>query len=168
MSDKPSDKPRNRLRSKLRTAAYGAAGGLALTAVLVSAPAQASASSTLNYRNAHTGLCLAGATDRTVSQYSCSVASQFAPGVTWQWVNDAPLGLLKNTATGMCLDTNGADVYLSGCNTADRGQLWMYTAGSYQLTSLLAGGALTGWNAGTVSVSPVGDVDVINKQHWSM
>ncbi|MCX5400466.1 ricin-type beta-trefoil lectin domain protein [Streptomyces sp. NBC_00102] len=160
-----SEKNAGAKKNGLRTLGLGAAGALALTA-LVSGTTPASAASYTSFKNAHTGLCLAGATDRTVSQYSCS--TQDSAAIAWTLTNNVapfPFGMLKNSKTGMCLDTNGADVYLSGCVSEDAGQSWWFNGD--KVVSLLNGRSLTGWNADGVAVVADGEADVLNKQRWS-
>ncbi|GHF34187.1 ricin-type beta-trefoil lectin domain protein [Streptomyces fumanus] len=152
------------MNHKLKTLTTAATGAVALVVMSVT-PSQADTAHI--YKNRHTGLCLAGK-DRTVSQYDCSLAGTSSPRTGWTTsVVDPRYGfaMIRHEATGLCLDTNGSSVYLSGCSDQDLGQVW--TFGSDGAMSPVAFGTrLTGWNDGGVSVRPAGDVDVVNKQKW--
>ncbi|MFJ2095344.1 ricin-type beta-trefoil lectin domain protein [Streptomyces sp. NPDC087901] len=122
-----------------------------------------------SFKNVYTGLCLSGS-DRTVNQVTCGLpVSGGTRSTDWTLGKTASGTLIKNLPTGLCLDTNGADVYLSGCTASDTGQLW--TVANYGgivgvWPSQIIGHSLTGWNSGGVSVAKTSDVDMGTKFRW--
>ncbi|MCX5400471.1 ricin-type beta-trefoil lectin domain protein [Streptomyces sp. NBC_00102] len=104
-------------------------------------------------RNAATGACL-GEEGRQVRMDDCSGSKP----TTWQIRQTESGDMLRNITSTSCLDTDGVDVYLSDCNASDLGQRWYVRDCGVSIFSRLAyergiGDYLTGWNAGTASVT---------------
>ncbi|MFJ4152722.1 ricin-type beta-trefoil lectin domain protein [Streptomyces galbus] len=143
--------------------------GLGITATVVMAGTPAHAISWYpgihEIKNVATGKCLSGS-GRTVNQVTCGLpVSGGVRSTDWTFSGDyfGFVQLYKNLATGLCLDTNGTDVYLSGCNEADLGQQWWWD--SDMIRGNHYPGDLTGWNAGGVSMTS-GQEEASRKASW--
>ncbi|MFJ2095566.1 RICIN domain-containing protein [Streptomyces sp. NPDC087901] len=149
----------------------------AATVLMAGSPAQAVEwpSDIYAFQNAYTGKCLSGS-GRSVSQLPCGLSVPQGGSRSTDWnVADTDMPnsvkggfIIRNKATGLCLDTNGADVYLSGCATSDLGQLWTLNNCEQSFTSWLAHQPLTGWNSGGVSVAAPETVDNDMKSRWHL
>ncbi|MET9596024.1 hypothetical protein ABZY45_34620 [Streptomyces sp. NPDC006516] len=122
------------------------------------------------WQNDYTGKCLSGS-GRTVAQETCGLpVSGGARSTDWTYSDIANAEkdsvLVRNKLTGLCLDTNGTDVYLSGCTTADPGQHWGFNDCERVLGSHLTSRMLTGWKTGGVSMANPADVDDDAKSAW--
>lgn len=115
--------------------------------------------------NMKSGTCLVKdtATDRRLKLSTCG-------SDTWRrYFTEDKSVLLKHVQANRCLDTNGKDLYLSSCTTADPGQHWnTATTSQCHYTIWARGGVqyLTGWNDGSVSASAKSTVDVYKKSNW--
>ncbi|MEU3521201.1 ricin-type beta-trefoil lectin domain protein [Streptomyces sp. NPDC006654] len=130
--------------------------GVAAAVMLTASPAQAGGwnTSISEIKNGHTGKCLSGS-GRTVSQETCGLpVSGGVRSTDWDFYDNenSLVKLVRNKATGLCLDTNGTNVYLSGCTTSDPGQLWVVNTCDQVLGSLTYNRDLVGWNTGGVSL----------------
>ncbi|MFI7499063.1 hypothetical protein ACIBVL_11220 [Streptomyces sp. NPDC049687] len=137
--------------------------GAAVSAVLAAVPAHA-AGQQYTLQNVESGRCLVGNSDRTVRQGNCDSRAKWEPAE-----GD---GILKNVATGMCLDWNhdmiGSSPYLSPCTTEDYGQnMGFIPVGGNRVKIRPVDGLLnlTGWNTGEVSFNYRADDP--EKQLWA-
>ncbi|MFJ4622053.1 RICIN domain-containing protein [Streptomyces sp. NPDC088812] len=138
-------------------AALGALTAAVPTAHAVDFPSQAH-----TFRNLSTGTCM-GESGKQLRLYDCYGTDP----ITWQIRETTSGDMFRNTASTSCLDSDGTNVYLSDCNTSDLGQRWYIRDCGAGVFSRLAeerglGSYLTGWNAGTVSVTDYTG----NKSSW--
>ncbi|MEV5148209.1 hypothetical protein AB0L14_28415 [Streptomyces sp. NPDC052727] len=147
--------------------------GLATAAAVVvgASPAQASGWDTTirSIKNLHTDKCLSGK-GREVVQETCGLpVSGGVRSTDWD-IYTSPIGiqLLRNRATGLCLDNNGSDVYLSGCTTEDYGQYWEISGCEQWIGNAGANQLLIGWNDGGVAVKFPDNADEQAKTKWSV
>jgi hypothetical protein len=143
-------------------------------AVGVTAPTARAAPATTFYElvNSATGKCLIVAPNRSVGNRTCTGASSGG------WRFELKTGLLRNEATGMCLDNFSKfgrldEVQISGCSQVDPGQIWdvpMTKNGDVgQIRSLYntTKRVLVGWNLGSVNVVPPNAAG-ITKVEWKL
>lgn len=115
--------------------------------------------------NAESGTCLIrdSATDRSLGLGACA-------SNTWTRYSTKGRGtLLKHVQANRCLDTNGTDLYLSSCTTADSGQLWIFglsAACRYTVKPAGQDKYLARWNDAKVNVAARSAVDVRDKLLW--
>ncbi|MFJ2095545.1 RICIN domain-containing protein [Streptomyces sp. NPDC087901] len=142
--------------NKISHVLTGAAALGALVAGIPTSYAVDFPTTTNTIENHHTGTCL-GESGKQVRMYDCDGGAS----VTWQIreTANASGSMIRNSTSTSCLDNDGANVYLSDCNTSDLGQRWFVWGCPSHIVSRLAyerdpnSAYLTGWNAGTVSVS---------------
>ncbi|MFJ4153070.1 ricin-type beta-trefoil lectin domain protein [Streptomyces galbus] len=146
--------------------------GVAAAVMLSASPASAVdwEPGIIGFKNVHTGKCLSGS-GRSVGQETCGLpVSGGSRSTDWYIAEDVNATkqnqMIRNKSTGLCLDTNGTDVYLSGCNSSDDGQLW----GFNNCEGALGHGdrLLTGWNSGGVNLPVRGTVDNVDKSLWHL
>ncbi|WP_327249958.1 RICIN domain-containing protein [Streptomyces sp. NBC_01320] len=119
---------------------------------------------TFSMTNRLLGKCLVkNSSSRYVAQSSCN-------NDKWRlnFVGDGTY-LIKNVAANQCLDTNGKDMYFSGCATGATGQRWSLYAGegcSLVIASHRYGDYLTAWYDGTVTLADRSTVDNPSKYMW--
>ncbi|MEU9385200.1 RICIN domain-containing protein [Streptomyces sp. NPDC048279] len=122
-------------------------------------------STTRRVTNQLTGLCLIRLRgERFVAQGSCG-------NEVWRrYVIGNGEYLIKNVPNNTCLDTDGKNMYLSGCTARDSGQHWkLPSAGSCTtyVVSVPNGTYLTGWNDRTASLAAQSAADKAGKLRWT-
>ncbi|MEV5150131.1 ricin-type beta-trefoil lectin domain protein [Streptomyces sp. NPDC052727] len=155
----------------MRKTRIAAGLGAAAAVMVMATPAHASTwdPDIHSIKNTATGKCLSGS-GRTVTQVDCGLpVSGGVRSTDWTFSGD-PAGyprLYRNIATGLCLDTNGTSVYLSGCNADDPGQWWWWLGNDYYIAMRNNMDAvLTGWNTGGVSITYWSQEDASRKNNW--
>ncbi|WP_329167074.1 ricin-type beta-trefoil lectin domain protein (plasmid) [Streptomyces sp. NBC_01717] len=123
---------------------------------------------TFSMTNRLLGRCLVKNSSSTdVAQGSCDYDND---NDKWRFnaVGDGTY-LIKNEAANQCLDTNGKDMYFSGCATGDIGQRWHFLAAegcSLVIKSKQYGDYLTAWNDRRVTLADPSTVDNPGKYKW--
>ncbi|MCX4993615.1 hypothetical protein [Streptomyces sp. NBC_00568] len=74
--------------------------------------------------------------------------------------------MLQNVSTGRCMDTNGTDLYMSSCSSADSGQRWI-SFDSFHSWQAANGKVLVQWDTYVVGLSAIDDIDDSRKYSWT-
>lgn len=156
------------MRKKMKIARMlaGAGAALGLSLGLAATPAHAADEVAFYLYNAHQEKCLSASLDMAQRSPVLGTCDPINFTRIWGYNTD---WMLRNIIRNQCLDTNGRDVYLSTCSSADEGQKWdRYHHTKRGLESLaFPGRVIVAWNDGKISLANPDDVDEATKYEWS-